>query len=79
MDGRWRDGSSTESELETGTYFYTQNVVAVEKYLRIKAFETKRRWRHCDSEEVDFTEQYNIDCFFVLLSQITCTSVVNAR
>ena len=61
MDGRWRDGSTTESELETGSYFYTQNVVAVEKYLKIKAFETRRRWKHCDGEEVDFTEQYNMD------------------
>jgi len=58
MDGRWRDGSTSESELETGTYFYTQNVNVVERYLRIKAFETRRRWRHCDGEEVDFTEVY---------------------
>ena len=58
MDGKWRDGSTAESELVTRTYFYTKNVGVVERYLRIKAFETRRRWKHCDGEEVDFTEEY---------------------
>jgi hypothetical protein len=56
MDGRWRDGCEIESELVVRSYFYTQNVEKTKKFLSIKHFETSRRWRHCDGEEVDFTE-----------------------
>lgn len=58
MDGRWRDGSENIDELTVCTYFYSQNPTATVKYLKIKYWETKRRWDHCDFEYVDFTEQW---------------------
>ena len=58
MDGRWRDGTEAVDELTVRTYFYTQNVEATVKFLDIKTFETERRWRHCNCEEVDFSEQW---------------------
>ena len=58
MDGRWRSGSYFRSELVTRTFFYSRDSNAVAKYLRIKDFETTRRWRHADGEEVDFEEVF---------------------
>ena len=58
MDTKWREGYTVESELVTCTHFYAQNVDTVKACLRRKAFETRRRWAHCDGEIVDFTEEY---------------------
>jgi hypothetical protein len=58
MDGRWRDGSENVDELTVRTYFYTQDVKATVKYLDIKYFETERRWRHCNCEDVDYTAKW---------------------
>lgn len=58
MDHKWRDGTQMEGELSMISYFYTTDSDAVEKYLRIKYFETSRRWQHADGEEVDFEELY---------------------
>ena len=58
MEGRWRSGSYFRDELTTRTFFYSRDRVAVAKYLRIKDFETTRRWRHADGEDVDFEETF---------------------
>mmetsp|Transcript_7874 Transcript_7874/g.8349 ORF Transcript_7874/g.8349 Transcript_7874/m.8349 type:complete len:292 (-) Transcript_7874:282-1157(-) len=59
MDGRWRDGTEFIDELTVCTYFYTKDVEATVKYLKIKYFETERCWRHCNCEEVDFNEVWD--------------------
>lgn len=61
MDGKWREGSKELNELETSTYFYSQSASQARKLLRIKEFETRRRWRHCDGESVDFSEEFVVD------------------
>ena len=59
MDKKWREGCTVESELVTCTHFYAQDVDTVRSCLRRKAFETRRRWAHCEGEIVDFTEEYH--------------------
>lgn len=57
MEPRWREGTSrTEDELVYSSFFYACNRERVKKYLDVKLKETLYRWRHCDGEEVDFTE-----------------------
>ena len=67
MDTKWREGYTVESELITCTHFYAQNVDTVKACLRRRAFETRRRWAHCDGEIVDFTEDY-MECISVTMS-----------
>jgi hypothetical protein len=56
MDPWWRDGSSFVDELSMLTHFYTVDVEAAKLFLKIKHFETSRRWSHCDGDYVDFTQ-----------------------
>lgn len=59
MDGRWRDGSEIVDELVVRTYFYSQDPEATVRYLKVKYYETEKRWRHCNCEDVDFSEEWN--------------------
>lgn len=59
MDTKWREGYTVESELVTCTHFYAQDVDTVKACLRRKAFETRRRWKHCDGEIVDFQDAFD--------------------
>jgi hypothetical protein len=59
MEGKWRDGSEFVGELVVRTYFYSQDPEATVRYLKAKYYETDKRWRHCNCEEVDFSEQWD--------------------
>ena len=45
MDGRWREGSSTDGDLKFRSFFYSSSAVDTKKYLDWKLQEVELRWR----------------------------------